>query len=163
MMSRLTVKQSTTSPLKFAVQSLKDGDVISKSFTASKDSQVSLSRSYLTMFVDVADYQKPLSTQEEILANVYWRFLQLRGYIDEKNQLTPWGVCLEQALSVLDPSGNLEEATLLAIEMARFGLLNSRQWFSHVSGGPMRGSGKISRLRVPSSHHLTLTLSLPYR
>ncbi|EAW13089.1 MKT1 family protein [Aspergillus clavatus NRRL 1] len=122
--------QSTTSPLKFAVQSLKDGDVISKSFTASKDSQ------------------KPLSTQEEILANVYWRFLQLRGYIDEKNQLTPWGVCLEQALSVLDPSGNLEEATLLAIEMARFGLLNSRQWFSHVSGGPMRGSDEDKKFNI---------------
>ena len=78
---------------------------------------------------------------------MFWRFLQLRGYITEKHQLTPWGVCLEQALSVLDPSDGLEEATFLAIEMLRLGLLNSKPWFSHVSGGPMRGSGEtIQRL-----------------
>jgi uncharacterized membrane protein len=89
---------------------------------------------------------QPLSSQDEILANVFWRFLQLRGYIDEKtHQLTQWGACLEQALSVLDPSDTLEEATFLAIEMLRFGLLNSKQWFSHVSGGPMRGSGELVR------------------
>lgn len=44
---------------------------------------------------------------------------------------------------MLDPADNLEEATFLAIEMVRFGVLNAKQWFSHVSGGPMRGSGKL--------------------
>ncbi|GAB1214480.1 hypothetical protein ATERTT37_003643 [Aspergillus terreus] len=113
--------QESCGLFKFAVQSLKDSDFASKSLKA-RESQ-------------------PLSSQDEILANVFWRFLQLRGYIDEKtHQLTQWGACLEQALSVLDPSDTLEEATFLAIEMLRFGLLNSKQWFSHVSGGPMRGS-----------------------
>ncbi|OJJ37272.1 hypothetical protein ASPWEDRAFT_446958 [Aspergillus wentii DTO 134E9] len=112
--------QESCGPFKFAVQSLKDTDFVSKSF-AGKDSPI-------------------LSSQDEILSNVFWRFLQLRGYINEKHQLTQWGVCLEQALSVLDPADGLEEATFLAIEMLRFGLLNSKQWFSHVSGGPMRGS-----------------------
>ncbi|PLB38128.1 temperature dependent protein affecting M2 dsRNA replication-domain-containing protein [Aspergillus candidus] len=112
--------QASSGPFRFAVQSLKDSDFATKSLSL-KDSQ-------------------PLSSQEEILSNVFWRFLQLRGYITEKHQLTPWGVCLEQALSVLDPSDGLEEATFLAIEMLRLGLLNSKPWFSHVSGGPMRGS-----------------------
>lgn len=83
-----------------------------------------------------------LSSQDDILANVYWRLLQLRGYIDEKHQLTTWGQCLDQALSVLEPGEKLEEATFVAIEMLRLGVLNSTQWFSHLSGGPMRGSGK---------------------
>ncbi|KAF9884592.1 hypothetical protein FE257_001414 [Aspergillus nanangensis] len=113
--------QGSCGPLKLAVQSLKDSDFASKSF-ASKESPI-------------------LSSQDEVLANVFWRFLQLRGYIDEKHQLTSWGVCLQQALSVLGPADHaLEEATFLAIEMLRFGLLNSKPWFSHVSGGPMRGS-----------------------
>ncbi|RHZ70405.1 hypothetical protein CDV55_107926 [Aspergillus turcosus] len=121
--------QSTTSPLKFAVQSLQDPEFAAKSFASSKDAQ-------------------PLSSQDEILANVYWRFLQLRGYIDEKHRLTSWGVCLHQALSVLDPADNLEEATFLAVEMVRFGLLNSREWFSHVSGGPMRGSDEDKKFNI---------------
>ncbi|KAH2042815.1 hypothetical protein KXV43_006198 [Aspergillus fumigatus] len=121
--------QSTCSPLKFAVQSLHDPDFGAKSFASSKDAQL-------------------LSSQDEILANVYWRFLQLRGYIDEKHRLTSWGVCLDQALSVLDPADNLEEATFLAIELIRFGLLNFKEWFSHVSGGPMRGSDEDKKFNI---------------
>lgn len=49
-------------------------------------------------------------------------------------------MCLEQALSVLSPEDSLEEATFVAIELMRAGVLNAKQWFSHVSGGPMRGS-----------------------
>ncbi|EIT82188.1 XPG I-region protein [Aspergillus flavus] len=120
--------QRSTGPFKFAVQSLKDSEFVSKSLSA-RESQ-------------------PLSSQEETLANVFWRFLQLRGYIDEKHQLTSWGLCLEQALSVLDPADNLEEATFLAIEMVRFGVLNAKQWFAHVSGGPMRGSDEDKNFNI---------------
>ncbi|KAJ9352489.1 hypothetical protein DTO280E4_7828 [Paecilomyces variotii] len=112
--------QAPQGSFKFAVQSLKDQSFVSKSF-AGKDTP-------------------PLSSQGDILANVFWRFLQLRGYIDEKHQLTAWGTCLEQALSVLDPEDNLEESTFIAIELLRMGILSSKDWFSHVSGGPMRGS-----------------------
>lgn len=73
-----------------------------------------------------------------------WRFLQLRGYVDDKHNPTAWGKCLEQALSAVDPADNLEDAIFIAIEMLRMNLLNTKHWFSHVSGGPMRGSGKFS-------------------
>lgn len=76
-----------------------------------------------------------------------WRFLQLRGYVDEKHKLTTWGKCLEQALSNVDPADNLEDAIFIAIEMLRMDLLNTKQWFSHVSGGPMRGSGKFHQVQ----------------
>ncbi|CBF90248.1 MKT1 family protein [Aspergillus nidulans FGSC A4] len=112
--------QGSSGPFRFAVQSLKDSEFTPKTF-ASKDTP-------------------PLSSKDEVIANVYWQFLQLRGYINEKHQLTPWGECLEQALSVLDPEDSLEEATFVAIELLRFGILNATQWFSQVSGGPMRGS-----------------------
>ncbi|EEP80199.1 conserved hypothetical protein [Uncinocarpus reesii 1704] len=85
---------------------------------------------------------QPLSSKAEILANVMWRFLQLRGYIDEKHQLTGWGQSLEAALSSLTSSENLEEPTFLAIEMLRLGVLNAKDMFSNISGGPMRGTSE---------------------
>jgi hypothetical protein len=72
-----------------------------------------------------------------------WRFLQLRGYVDDKHKLTTWGKCLEQALSSVNPADNLEDAIFIAIEMLRFDLLNTKNWFKSVSGGPMRGSGML--------------------
>ncbi|KAJ5719420.1 hypothetical protein N7493_007875 [Penicillium malachiteum] len=105
---------------KFAVQSLNSAEFVPKSFATKED--------------------PVLSSQEDILSNVIWRFLQLRGYVDDKHKLTVWGKCLEQALSSVDPADNLEDAIFIAIEMLRFDLLNTKNWFSHVSGGPMRGS-----------------------
>ncbi|KAF7530657.1 hypothetical protein PCG10_000166 [Penicillium crustosum] len=115
--------QAPRGSFKFAVQSLTDSDFVSKSF-ANKETPL----------------PKVLSSQEDILSNVTWRFLQLRGYVDDKHTLTPWGQCLVQALSAIDPVDNLEESIFIAIEMIRLGLLNTKSWFSHVSGGPMRGS-----------------------
>ncbi|KAI3300683.1 hypothetical protein DTO002I6_1406 [Penicillium roqueforti] len=112
--------QAPRGSFKFAVQSLSDSEFASKSF-ANKETPA-------------------LSLQEDILSNVMWRFLQLRGYVDDKHKLTPWGQCLVQALSAIDPADNLEEPIFIAIEMIRLGLLNTKNWFSHVSGGPMRGS-----------------------
>ncbi|KAK2767003.1 hypothetical protein FQN54_006320 [Arachnomyces sp. PD_36] len=83
-----------------------------------------------------------LQSRDEILQNVYWKFLQLRGYIDKQHQLTIWGQALQRTLSYLDPFEKLEETGFLAIELLRLGILNSTDWFSNISGGPMRGSDK---------------------
>ena len=80
----------------------------------------------------------------DIISNVVWRFLQLRGYVDEKRQLTQWGRALEAALASLDPSENLEEPTFLAVEMMRLGILNKNDWFPNISGGGSRGSGRLT-------------------
>lgn len=45
---------------------------------------------------------------------------------------------------MLDPASNLEEPTFLAIELIRLGILGRKDWFSHISGGPMRGTGRVS-------------------
>ncbi|KAL1953984.1 hypothetical protein VTO42DRAFT_1870 [Malbranchea cinnamomea] len=82
----------------------------------------------------------PLSSKDDIISNVMWRFLQLRGYIDDKRELTQWGEALESALSSLDPTEKLEEPTFLAVEMIRLGILNKNDWFPNISGGPLRGT-----------------------
>ncbi|CEJ58619.1 Putative XPG I-region protein [Penicillium brasilianum] len=112
--------QAPRGSFKFAIQSLNNSEFVAKTF-ATRETPI-------------------LSKQEDVLSNVMWRFLQLRGYVDNKHRLTAWGKCLEQALSAVDPADNLEDAIFIAIEMLRMNLLNTKHWFSHVSGGPMRGS-----------------------
>ena len=65
--------------------------------------------------------------------------------MNESHQLTAWGQALEKALSTLDPSEKLEEACFVAVELLRLGILGSKNWFTNISGGPMRGSGTSQR------------------
>ena len=86
-----------------------------------------------------------MHTKTEISCNVLWRFLQLRGFVDDKHELTSWGVTLEAALAALDPTDKLEESVFIAIEMLRMGLLNGKD-ISGVAGGAAQGSGKYDLL-----------------
>jgi len=94
-----------------------------------------------------------LKTKAELALNSIWRSLHLRDYIDETHNLTSWGKVLNAAFSSLPPKSDLEEAIFLAIELLRFGLLNSQAMFPTYSGGPMHGSGLflgyLSFMRVP--------------
>ena len=65
-----------------------------------------------------------LKTIDEVVANTCWRFLQIRGYVNEKHELTTWGKMLEAMLSKLDSSSNPENVAILAVELIRLGLLN---------------------------------------
>lgn len=82
-----------------------------------------------------------LRTDNEITYNVLWRFLQLRGFANEKHELTSWGVALEAAISSLDSADKLEEYVFVAIEMLRMGLVNGKD-MTNIPGGAEHGSGK---------------------
>ncbi|KIW40201.1 uncharacterized protein PV06_07419 [Exophiala oligosperma] len=56
----------------------------------------------------------------EVLTNSVFRFLHVRGYVDDKHNLTTWGKVLETALVVSD-----EESTIIGVEMLRLGLFTS--------------------------------------
>lgn len=73
-----------------------------------------------------------------------WRFLQLRGYVDEQHQLTEWGNVLQEALFAAGTSKHEEEAVFLAVEMLRFGLVNPDTMFLGYSGAPEHGTGQLS-------------------
>lgn len=94
-----------------------------------------------------------METKTELTANSIWRFLHLRGYVDDKHTLTSWGKVLDVALSSLPPSSNLEESVLLSVDLLRFGLLNSQAMFPTYTGGLENGSGEF---RVSASVALTL-------
>lgn len=71
-----------------------------------------------------------------------WRFLQLRGFVDDEHRLTPWGKVLEATLVVSGANKAQEQAAFLAVELLRLGLLNADTMFRDYSGAPMRGSGE---------------------
>lgn len=67
-----------------------------------------------------------LKGKDEVVANVLWRFLHVRGYLDPEHKLTKWGKALVSAVAALNPDDHLEEAVLLGIELTRTGLLSGK-------------------------------------
>ena len=88
-----------------------------------------------------------INSKSEVLSNVLWRLLHLRGYIDDQHELTSWGRALATTMKVIGPKvkqyndiHHLEEAAFLAYELIRFDNLNSRNRHTELIGGPLRGS-----------------------
>lgn len=122
------------SPIQYAVALLTDESFARKTVTRRKDGEHTL-----------------LSKQSELLANIMWRFLQERGYINSDHTLSAWGKALktsferassEHYLGRTNPVSEAEEAIFLAFELVRLDLLNSKLMFQSppYTGAPMRGS-----------------------
>lgn len=76
-----------------------------------------------------------------------WRFLHIRGYVDDQHELTKWGSALAAALSALEPTVNkytsfphLYESVLVAFELIRFDILNAKNKHEELRGLPLNGS-----------------------
>ncbi|KAK1829641.1 protein MKT1 [Podospora conica] len=76
-----------------------------------------------------------------------WRFLHLRGYVDDSHTLTHWGKALAATLSALEPTvkkhaevPNLYEHALVAIELIRHDLLHAGNKHDELRGYPMNGT-----------------------
>ncbi|RYP48046.1 hypothetical protein DL768_005968 [Monosporascus sp. mg162] len=111
----------------FEVTSLKNGDFAKSTVTSEKI--------------------KGVNSADLITSLAIWRWLHLRGYVDESHRLTTWGQALAASLEALEPTvkknpgvGGLFEAVLLAFELLRFGILNTRNQHSELGGLPMNGS-----------------------
>ena len=138
-------KMKELSPLKAKADTWKVKDEV---MPASKTARVSTVLSCLRMLKDKDFAQSTitkgrvehpaLKSQSEILSNVFWRFLHIRGFVDDKHQLTLWGNMLEAALSVMDGGSRKEEQGILAVEMLRLGVFNT----TSVTGTPVQPSDK---------------------
>jgi hypothetical protein len=81
-----------------------------------------------------------LRSVDEILVNTTFRFLQARGYVDDKHSLTTWGKALEAALAVTD-----EETTIIGVEMLRLGLFTG----NFATGTPVARTGWSTSISSP--------------
>lgn len=90
---------------------------------------------------------KGLDSADIICSITIWRFLHLRGYVNEKHELTPWGHALAKAMTAIEPTAtehpevpNLYESVLVAFELIRFELLNARNRHEELHGLPINGT-----------------------
>ncbi|GAP84186.1 putative xpg domain-containing protein [Rosellinia necatrix] len=90
---------------------------------------------------------KNIASSDLILSITLWRYLHLRGFVNDSHQLTPWGEALAKSLEALEPTAakyptvpGLFEAVLHAYELLRLDLLNTRNEHSELGGLPMNGS-----------------------
>lgn len=97
-----------------------------------------------TLKTDTPPKPGSISSTEEVLANTLWRFLHLRGYVDDEHKLTEWGNALATTIKAL-PTPDQEEAALLAFELLRLGLLNARNRHDEWIGGPNMGNDEQNK------------------
>ncbi|KAK0727265.1 nuclease-like protein [Lasiosphaeria miniovina] len=76
-----------------------------------------------------------------------WRFLHVRGYVNDRHELTRWGTALAASMSALEPTvkqhpdvPNLFESILVGFELLRFELLNARNKHPDLRGLPLNGT-----------------------
>lgn len=81
-----------------------------------------------------------LQSTAELKANSIWRFLHLRGYVDNQHALTGWGKVLCTMVFQLSDSSEQHEAAVLACELLRLDVLSSENMFPSYTGAPMHGS-----------------------
>ncbi|KAI0470857.1 hypothetical protein GGR56DRAFT_116948 [Xylariaceae sp. FL0804] len=93
---------------------------------------------------------KGIASTDLVVSTTLWRFLHLRGYVNDKHGLTSWGLALAKSLETLEPTvkkhdtvPGLFEAVLLAYELIRFDLLNVRNQHPELNGLPMQGSDDV--------------------
>ncbi len=132
-----------TGTLSFAVRSLSDAKYASKTITTKTKGDPPVSPNPGNAMPSFhAEHDQPLNSRDEVLVNAVWRFLHLRGYVDEQHKLTGWGKVLEAALATSGLTKDFDEAVFLAIELLRFNLVRGDAMFPDYSGPPKEGSGK---------------------
>ena len=89
---------------------------------------------------------KGTESGDTIVSFTIWRFLHLRGYINDDHTLTSWGSALAASLSAFEPTVKknadvpaLYEAILVAFELIRFDVLNARNKHEELRGLPLSG------------------------
>lgn len=90
---------------------------------------------------------KDIKSSDAIVSLVIWRFLHLRGYIDDSHSLTAWGSALAAAMKALSSTvqkypdvPHLFEALLVAFELIRFDVLNSKHKHEELRGLALNSS-----------------------
>ena len=129
------------STIKENIPNFAHGSILSEVLALKKPKFAALTRA------NPEDKLKGVESADLIKSICIWRFLHIRGYVNEQHELTSWGSALATALATIEPTAkkypefpHLYESILVAIELIRFELLNARNPHDELRGLPLNGS-----------------------
>ncbi|EJU03601.1 XPG I-region protein [Dacryopinax primogenitus] len=88
-----------------------------------------------------ANHAHPLDKKDEVVANVVWRFLELRGFLSSATHMhTPLGRSMHSSLKASRVNDKFQEPLYLFLELVRAGVMHGNLWSGRAySGGPSFG------------------------
>ncbi|KAG8982314.1 hypothetical protein FRB90_006880, partial [Tulasnella sp. 427] len=93
-----------------------------------------------------ADKSRPLDKKDEIVANVIWRFLELRGFLTHTHQQSAFGRAMFNALADARVNDKFQDPIYVFLELVRAGVMHGNLWSGRAySGGPSFGSEEEKR------------------
>ncbi|KAJ8094869.1 hypothetical protein PM082_010082 [Marasmius tenuissimus] len=85
--------------------------------------------------------QTPLEKKDEIVANVIWRFLELRGFLLNTHMHSPLARAMHTALKSSRLNDKFQDPLYLFLELVRAGVMHGHLWSQRAfSGGPSFGT-----------------------
>ncbi|WWC59720.1 uncharacterized protein I303_102282 [Kwoniella dejecticola CBS 10117] len=98
----------------------------------------------LAAYTRVNKAGKPLDKKDELVANVLWRLMELRGFINANHTQTLIGKALYAANAVSRVNDRFQEPLYLLLELLRAGVVHGSKWGGDqaetLSGGPSFGT-----------------------
>lgn len=81
-----------------------------------------------------------IEKKDELVANIIWRFLELRGFLNHNHLHTPYARALHLSIQSARLNDKFQEPLYIALEMLRAGVLHSNPFGQEIrSGGPSWG------------------------
>jgi hypothetical protein len=85
--------------------------------------------------------QPPLDKKDEVVANVIWRFLELRGFLLNSHMHSPLARAMYVALKQTRVNDKFQDPLYLFLELVRAGVMHGHLWSGRAfSGGPSFGT-----------------------
>ncbi|KAK2465487.1 hypothetical protein APHAL10511_002379 [Amanita phalloides] len=85
--------------------------------------------------------QGPLDKKDEVVANVIWRFLELRGFLLNSHNHSPLARAMYAALEQTRINDKFQDPLYLFLELVRAGVMHGHLWSGRAfSGGPSFGT-----------------------
>jgi len=85
--------------------------------------------------------QIPLDKKDEVVANVIWRFLELRGFLLNTHTHSPLARAMHTAIKQARVNDKFQDPLYLFLELVRAGVMHGHLWSQRAfSGGPSFGT-----------------------
>jgi len=84
---------------------------------------------------------QPLEKKDEIVANVIWRFFELRGFLLKTHDHSPMARAMHSAIRPARLNDKFQDPLYLFLELVRAGVMHGHLWSGRAfSGGPSFGT-----------------------